>query len=294
MDRIDENKAIARREIEDFEGKGNVSLARELFAADYKLAFGGMPTMDCAGHEQLIGAFRTAFPDLQIRVTEQVAAADRVGNHWVAQGTHRGAFQGIPATDKAVTITGHNVMHIADDRIRAIWGQFDAVGLMAQLGAIPGPVPAYAASDTRSATSSPSARGSADVVRRFIAKFNEGRLDEIDAEYDQNYVLDFPGGPAGAGKQGIRSATTEFRAAFPDLRFAIDDLFDEGERAAWRWTMTGTHKGKLGPVPASGRKVQVPGISIISLREGRIVRDRVRADMVGLLAQIGAIASPST
>ena len=100
MDRIDENKAIARREIEDFEGKGNVSLARELFAADYKLAFGGMPTMDCAGHEQLIGAFRTAFPDLQIRVTEQVAAADRVGNHWVAQGTHRGAFQGIPATDK--------------------------------------------------------------------------------------------------------------------------------------------------------------------------------------------------
>jgi steroid delta-isomerase-like uncharacterized protein len=186
MDRIDENKAIARREIEDFEGKGNVSLARELFAADYKLAFGGMPTMDCAGHEQLIGAFRTAFPDLQIRVTEQVAAADRVGNHWVAQGTHRGAFQGIPATDKAVTITGNNVMHIADDRIRAIWGQFDAVGLMAQLGAIPGPVPAYAASDTRSATSSPSARGSADVVRRFIAKFNEGRLDEIDAEYDQN------------------------------------------------------------------------------------------------------------
>ena len=175
MDRIDENKAIARREIEDFEGKGNVSLARELFAADYKLAFGGMPTMDCAGHEQLIGAFRTAFPDLQIRVTEQVAAADRVGNHWVAQGTHRGAFQGIPATDKAVTITGNNVMHIADDRIRAIWGQFDAVGLMAQLGAIPGPVPAYAASDTRSATSSPSARGSADVVRRFIAKFNEGR-----------------------------------------------------------------------------------------------------------------------
>lgn len=139
MDRIDENKAIARREIEDFEGEGNVSLARELFAADYKLAFGGMPTMDCAGHEQLIGAFRTAFPDLQIRVTEQVAAADRVGNHWVAQGTHRGAFQGIPATDKAVTITGNNVMHIADGRIRAIWGQFDAVGLMASSAQFPDP-----------------------------------------------------------------------------------------------------------------------------------------------------------
>ena len=294
MDRIGENKAIALREIEEFEGNGNVSHGSELFTADYKLNFGGMPAMDCAGHEQLIGSFRTAFPDLQIRVAEQVATADRVANHWVAQGTHRGAFQGMPATGKAVTITGNNIMHITDGRIRAIWGQLDSVGLLAQVGAIPGPVPAYAASDNRSATASPSPSGAADVVRRFIAKFNEGRLDEIDAEYDQNYVLDFPGGPAGTGKQGIRSAATEFRAAFPDLRFATEDLFDEGERAAWRWTMTGTHKGKLGPVPASGRKVQVHGISIITLREGRILRDRVRADMVGLLAQIGAIALPST
>jgi predicted ester cyclase len=95
------------------------------------------------------------------------------------------------------------------------------------------------------------------------------------------------------GESSVR--TWAFRIASRHyMRFRVDDLFDEGERAAWRWTMTGTHKGKLGPVPASGRKVQVPGISIISLCEGRIVRDRVRADMVGLLAQIGAIASPST
>jgi steroid delta-isomerase-like uncharacterized protein len=191
-----------------------------------------------------------------------------------------------------VTITGNNVMHIADGRIHAIWGQLDAVGLLAQLGAIPGPVPPYAASDDRSAPAGAASPGAADVVRRFIAKFNEGRLGEIDAEYDEHYVLDFPGGPTAAGKEGIRSAAGEFRAAFPDLNFSTDDLFDEGERVVWRWTMTGTHKGRLGAFPASGHEVRLPGISVVTLRAGRIVRDRVRADMLGLLAQIGAMPPP--
>jgi steroid delta-isomerase-like uncharacterized protein len=293
MDQINENKAIARREIEEFEGKGNLTLGSELFAPDYRLTFGGSPPMDRAGHEQVLGMFRTAFPDLQIRAAEQIASDDRVANHWIAQGTHRGAFQGIPATGKAVTITGNNLMHIAAGRIRALWGQLDGVGLMVQLGVIPGPLPAYAAWTNRTSTMGAAPLGSADVVRRFVEKFNEGRLDEIDEEYDENYVLDFPGGPTGAGKNGIRQATREFRAAFPDLHFSIDDLFEEFDRVAWRWTMTGTHKGNLGPFPPSGRRVRLPGISLFQLHSGHVERDRVRADMVGLLSQIGAIpASP--
>ncbi len=56
--------------------------------------------------------------------------------------------------------------------------------------------------------------------------------------------------------------------------------------------MTGTQKGPLGPLPPSDRAVGLAGISILQLRGGRIVRDRVRADMAGLYAQIGAAAAP--
>lgn len=292
MDGEEENKALARREIEEFEGKGRVALGPELFAPEYQLTFGGMPPMDHVGHEQLLGALRGAFPDLSIRVAEQVASSDRVANHWIAQGTHRGAFQGIPTTGKAVTFTGNNLMHIAGGRIRALWGQLDAFGLLAQLGAIPGPIPAYASWLGHAATQG-RAPGAAGVVRRFIENFNAGRLDKIDEEFDESYVLDFPGGPAGAGKAGIRQATRDFRAAFPDLSFSTDDLFAESDRAAWRWTMTGTHKGNLGPFPPSGRSVRLSGISLFQLRDGRIERDCVRADMVGLLGQIGAIPAPA-
>ncbi len=147
MSRANENKAIARREIEEFEGDGRLALGSELFAPDYELTFGGYPATDRAGHEHMLATFREGFPDLNIKVALQVAADDRVANHWVAHGTHRGAFQGIPATGKAVKLTGNNLMHIEGGRIRALWGQLDAIGLMGQLGVMPEP-PAASAGKT--------------------------------------------------------------------------------------------------------------------------------------------------
>jgi steroid delta-isomerase-like uncharacterized protein len=284
----EKNAAIARREIEEFEGLGNLAAAAELFAPGYTLYFPGFPPLDRAGHERVIGAFRGAFPDLRIEVAEQIATVDRVANHWVARGTHRGPFQGIPATGKAVTITGSNVMHLEGGAIRALWGQLDAVGLLGQLGVIPGAGDDAPAAQRRSDDE----RGAADVVGRFVSSFNAGALDTIADEFGDDYVLDFPGGPQGRGKEGLRAATRELRAAFPDLRFATEDLFEERGGVAWRWTMTGTHRGDLGPFRASGRAVTLPGISMLHVRGGRIVRDCVRADMAGLLVQIGAIPAP--
>jgi steroid delta-isomerase-like uncharacterized protein len=287
MGTIDDGKALARREIEEFEGRGDLALAGTLFGPGYALHFPGFPPLDRTGHEQVIGAFREAFPDLTISVAEQVGSIDHVANHWVAHGTHRGPFQGIPATGKAVRISGNNVMRLEGGRIVELWGQLDAVGLLAQLGVIPAPPPEPV---PEAFVRGGRARGGGvEVVRRFASKFNQGRLDTIADEYADGYVLDFPGGPAGHGKEGLRRATTEFRAAFPDLFFTTDDLFEEGDRVAWRWTMTGTHRGPLGPFPASGRNVRLPGISVFQLEDGLIARDRVRADMAGLLTQIGAI-----
>jgi steroid delta-isomerase-like uncharacterized protein len=290
MGTIDGGKALARREIEEFEGRGNFALAGMLFGPGYTLHFPGFPALDRTGHEQVIGAFREAFPDLTISVAEQVASTDRVANHWVAHGTHRGPFESIPATGKAVRITGNNVMRLEGGRIVELWGQLDAVGLLAQLGVIATPPPEPA---PEFLVGGGCARGGGvEVVRRFASKFNEGRLDAIADEYADSYVLDFPGGPTGRGKEGLQRAATEFRAAFPNLCFTTDDLFEEGDRVAWRWTMIGTHRGPLGPFPASGRNVRLPGISLFQLQDGLIVRDRVRADMGGLLAQIGAIPGP--
>ena len=130
------------------------------------------------------------------------------------------------------------------------------------------------------------------LVRHFIDNFNQKDIDTLLQVFDDSYVLDFPGGPTAHGLEGQRQATQSFIAAFPDLHFTIDDLVADDDRVAWRWTMTGTHLGALGPFPASGRPVTLHGISLLRVAEGKIVEDRVRADMVGLLQQIGVMPAP--
>ena len=136
------NKAIARREVEEFESQGTPVVADEVLAPDYRLHFPGFPPLDRDGHKQMIAAFHAAFPDMRIELEAQVAEGDRVANHIVMHGTHQGPFQGIPASGKTVTVRGMNLMRLAGGRIVELWGYLDTLGLMQQIGAIPMPEPA--------------------------------------------------------------------------------------------------------------------------------------------------------
>jgi steroid delta-isomerase-like uncharacterized protein len=278
---------VARTEIVEFEGAARSELASELFAPGYQLHFPGFPPMDVAGHEQVLAAFHTAFPDLVITVLEQVAEGDCVANHIHLRGTHQGPFQGIPATGRTVDITGNNLMRFEGGRIAELWGFLDSVSMLEQLGVAPAGPPRDVPPAPSGAPSTP--EGARAVVTEFIQGFNDKNVDQLSAAFDSAYVLDFPGGPRGRGLDGIRAATTDFIRAFPDLRFSVDDLISDGQGVAWRWTMTGTHDGPLGPFPASHKQVTLTGLSMLHVRDGRIVDDRVRADMVGLLGQIGAL-----
>jgi len=133
------NKTVARREAEEFEGKGNLKIADEVFAANYRLHFPGYPPMDVEGHKMLISAFRGGFPDMSVIVEEQVSEGNRVTNRVKMTGTNTGNFQGMPASGKQVTITGINIMRFEGDQIVEIRGVLDVMGLMQQLGAIPAP-----------------------------------------------------------------------------------------------------------------------------------------------------------
>jgi predicted ester cyclase len=136
------NKTIARREAEEFEGKGNLNVADEVFAPNYRLHFPGYPPMDVDGHKMLMSAFRVGFPDMRVIIEEQVAEGILVTNRLKLTGTHTGSFQGIPASGKQVTIVGINIMRFEGEKIVEIRGVLDVMGLMQQIGVIPAPAQA--------------------------------------------------------------------------------------------------------------------------------------------------------
>ena len=136
------NKTIARREAEEFEGKGNLKVADEVFAPNYRLHFPGYPPMDVEGHKMLMSVFRVGFPDMRVIIEEQVAEGRLVTNRLKLTGTHTGSFQGIAATGKQVTIVGINIMRFEGNRIVELRGVLDVMGLMQQIGVITAPAQA--------------------------------------------------------------------------------------------------------------------------------------------------------
>jgi steroid delta-isomerase-like uncharacterized protein len=132
------NKTLYRRWFEEVVTGRNLALADELLAADYVLHFPGLPApLDRDGHKQLLSMFHQAFPDWRETVDDVIAEGNKVVIRVTGTGTHEGDFQGIPPSHKRVTATGVGIGRIANGRIAESWAEYDALGLLRQVGAVP-------------------------------------------------------------------------------------------------------------------------------------------------------------
>ena len=95
------------------------------------------------------------------------------------------------------------------------------------------------------------------------------------------------------GPDGVRQNLVRYFRAFPDLAFHLDGTIAEDNRLSLEWTATGTHGGELMRIPATGRAIRVPGISLLTIicpeHTPRIVSARNLWDMAGLLRTLGLL-----
>jgi steroid delta-isomerase-like uncharacterized protein len=136
-----ENKAIARREIAELYNQGgNLDAVEEIYAPNY---VGHDPTQPedlhgVEGARQYAASYRQAFPDLECIIEDQVAEGDKVVTRWRARGTHEGETEDLgPPTGNRVEITGISVSRVAEGKLVEDWTNFDAMGMMQQLGMVP-------------------------------------------------------------------------------------------------------------------------------------------------------------
>jgi predicted ester cyclase len=85
----------------------------------------------------LSGIGSEAFPDLHFTIEDIVAAEDKVAIRATVHCTHLGLFMGMPPTGKQAIWTGIDISRIAGGKIVELWAEYDYLGLMQQLGAIP-------------------------------------------------------------------------------------------------------------------------------------------------------------
>jgi steroid delta-isomerase-like uncharacterized protein len=133
------------------------------------------------------------------------------------------------------------------------------------------------------------------LARRFFEDgFTEGRLEVLDDVMSDDFVTHDPQVPLRdlRGPAAARTVIQTYRGAFSDLRMSIDDVVEQRDRVAIRWTATGTHSGELNGLAATGRTVTVTGMTIQRIAGGRVAEAWSNWDTLGLLQQIGASPAP--
>ena len=95
------------------------------------------------------------------------------------------------------------------------------------------------------------------------------------------------------GLEGHKAIVRLFRLAFPDLEFRIEDLIGEGDKVVARTTMRGTHRGEFFGIPPTGKTVEMTGVHVLRIADGKIIEHWGSNDDLGLLRQLGAIPDPA-
>ena len=136
----EENKALVHRYIEEAWNKGNVGVIDELTTVDYsRYITGGGKPLNREGQKQRISSLRKGLPDLHLSVEDVIAEGDKVVIRWRIHATHQGDLMGTPPTGKQVSITGMDIVRLAEGKFAEHWGESDTLGFMQQLGVIPTP-----------------------------------------------------------------------------------------------------------------------------------------------------------
>ena len=138
----EENKALARRSWEVVTEASLDTLKdalAEVYADDFILHEAGEDIVGIEGLTQFVSMMRSAFPNLRITLEDDMAEGDRVVTRWIGQGTHQGELMGVAPTGNQVTMTGITMHRIEDTKIVEEWSNWDALGLMQQIGAVPSP-----------------------------------------------------------------------------------------------------------------------------------------------------------
>jgi predicted ester cyclase len=115
-----------------------------------------------------------------------------------------------------------------------------------------------------------------------------GRLDTLEEVLAPGIGLPTVAPAAEPSIAGLKEVNAAFRAAFPDLRATIDEIFANGDWVTARLTWTGTNTGELFGQPPTGRSISVAEMEIVRCENGRIVELRQVIDLPGLMAQLSS------
>jgi steroid delta-isomerase-like uncharacterized protein len=128
-----------------------------------------------------------------------------------------------------------------------------------------------------------------ELARRSWEIVSERNSDLIEEFYPPDLVWHEPDQDI-RGYEQARQFVSTFFDAFPDMNITVEDAIAEGEQAVTRYTIRGTHRGETEEFgPPTGRQVELEGITIHRIEDGKIVEEWSRYDNLSVMQQLGLV-----
>lgn len=285
-----ENKALVTRLTNEFFNAGRLDITDQIVAPNYIQHALGIAN----GREALkvsTAEVRTAFPDLHYTIEQLVSDGEYVAARFTITGTHRAPYMGINATNKSVSVASINIWRIQDGQLTEHWEVTDTLALLTQLGVLPANNPASTSSSrpatlTRAGTPAQSKRLVLDL---FMKVFNAHNVNAADVIFPVNYIQHNPA--VSQGLAGFKTYFKELFIAFPDAMWRLDDVVAKGDLIFVRNTISGTHRGAFGGIPATNKRVEFASMDVFRVEDGKLVEHWDVPDNFALLSQLGVIPS---
>jgi steroid delta-isomerase-like uncharacterized protein len=129
------------------------------------------------------------------------------------------------------------------------------------------------------------------IVRRYFDQIlNEKRHDLAEEFLADN--IELHGSGILPGLEVVKQWFATFATAFPDGYTTIEDIVAEEDRVVARTTFNGTHQAEMQGIPASGKAISMPGITIFRLDNGKIAEGWLVNDNLSMMQQLGVIPAP--
>jgi predicted ester cyclase len=132
----------------------------------------------------------------------------------------------------------------------------------------------------------------AAILRRMFDEIiNEGNLDVADELFAEDFIDHGPMGDV-QGREAFKGLVAQWRAAVPDVRCELENIFSEGDLAGWLVRTTGTHTGDGLGFPATGKRFETLSANIGRFRDGLAAEHWSEQGMLPMLAQVGILPVP--
>lgn len=128
------------------------------------------------------------------------------------------------------------------------------------------------------------------LVSELVEAWNSHDLDLAARFYAMNYVGEDCGqSRSHHGKDGLKEFLGSYLSAFPDWHLQATETLVDGNRVALAWAASGTHKGTILNIPATGRTISIRGVSMLTIAAGEVERATYLWDVAGLLREVGLL-----